>query len=144
MSAHERSHLLAQTHTQKCPVNILIRPTRALAQRQTPRRTNACTYSHKRTRTHTHTDTCTHAPTGSRCRVRTSALHRRATPLHYAAEKGKYDVVRLLVANGADATAKKSFGSAEYSSRRCTFCNPFGALPAARALGPAYYLGVAF
>jgi ankyrin repeat protein len=46
--------------------------------------------------------------------------HCRKTPLHEAARFGKYDVVRLLVANGADVTASNNEGSVEYSRRRCT------------------------
>ncbi len=37
-------------------------------------------------------------------------LHRRSTPLHLAAVNGKYDVVTLLVANGAAATARNKDG----------------------------------
>ncbi len=48
------------------------------------------------------------------------AFHRRSTPLHNAALNHKYDVVRLLVANGADVAARDTDGSAEYSRRRCT------------------------
>jgi hypothetical protein len=34
---------------------------------------------------------------------------------------GKYDVVRLLVANRAAVTARDNDGSVEYLRRRCTF-----------------------
>jgi hypothetical protein len=77
-------------------------------------------------------------------------IGRRYTPLHYAAEKGhaavegNYDVVLLLVANGADVTARNKEGSVEHSRRRCTVWvrTPFGL--AARALGPAYNWGFYF
>ncbi len=55
------------------------------------------------------------------CEGTCTACPRRRTPLHYAAEKGKYDVVRLLAANRADVNARNSDGSVEYSRRRCTF-----------------------
>ncbi len=44
-------------------------------------------------------------------------LRRRSTLLHEAALWGEYDVVRLLVANGADATARNNAGSVEYPQR---------------------------
>ncbi len=146
-----RACALAGTHPEESPTTIVIRRTRARTQRPPPRHKNTCTYSHKRchARAHAHRHIYTHtphAPTGSRCCVRTSALHRRATPLHLAAEQGKYDVVRLLVAYGADVTASHKFGSAEYSRRRGTFgfVIPFGTLPVARALGPVNTWGLYF
>ncbi len=44
-------------------------------------------------------------------------LHCRSTLLHSAAFWGKYEVVRLLVANGADVTARNNDGSVEYPRR---------------------------
>jgi hypothetical protein len=83
------------------------------------------------------------------CGLRRACFPRRGTPLHTAANNGEYDVVRLLVANGADVAARDDDGgSAEYSRRRrCTFgC----VLPSghrrrrAPVLGPAYSLGALF
>jgi hypothetical protein len=66
----------------------------------------------------THRHTLIHTPTRWLGMPR---LHRRATLLHLAAIFGKYDVVALLVANGADASAQDKSGFVEYSRRRCTF-----------------------
>jgi hypothetical protein len=57
----------------------------------------------KRARTHANTS---HAPTGSRCGVCASAIRRRYTPLHWAADKGHVDVVAALLTHGADVNAK--------------------------------------
>jgi hypothetical protein len=65
-------------------------------------------------------------------------LHRRRTPLHISVKYGKSDVVRLLVANGADVTARDNDGSVEYSRRRrCTvvFRDPFEAAAPLRIVG---------
>ncbi len=63
--------------------------------------------------THTHTLARAHTHTIQR-RVPVACLrlrlHRRRTPLHWAASYGKYDVVTLLVANRADASARDDGG----------------------------------
>ena len=63
------------------------------------RNSHSRTHRHARTRTHTHA-----RADGSSCS--SCAFARRQTPLHWAASRGKYDVVRLLVANRADVAAR--------------------------------------
>ena len=66
-------------------------------------------------------------------------MHRRRTPLHISVKYFKYEVVRLLVANGADATARDNDGFVEHSRRRrCTVGFVLGYCRRWRALGPVY------
>jgi hypothetical protein len=114
--------LTRTTHTHACPINtckshmhepILTHTrTNALARTGTRTHTHAHTSTHT-THTHAHSQAGTSTHRDIRMHARFSRTERRSgerfprrsSPLHYAADQGKYDVVRLLVANGADTTA---------------------------------------
>ncbi len=92
-------------------------------------RTRTYTYTRTRTNKDTHSQTGTSTNKDMRMLSRFSRTERRSgerfprrsSPLHYAADQGKYDVVRLLVANGADTTARSNANGCVRveSSHRC-------------------------
>ena len=142
-----RAGACSHTHTKLCRMVII-------------QHTRTCARAHTHTHTHTHRNTHaqdTHARTHSHPRHTHSGallphrrprvvvivcvrLRRRDTPLH-GASNGHYEVVRLLVANRADVTARNNEGFVESSRCRCAFRFVLPSGRCRRRVGPVNHCG---